>query len=114
MIGLGTVNSWCENIKFRMSMVFTKKDMDRIIIRKKEDESVVLKADLHEMKYMESKRFINNLIALIREPFELDIIHGYNHGTVLRDMIHNDLDNPRIKSKTLLLWNEGETLLSIG
>lgn len=113
MNGMGTVKNGCESIRFKMSMVLTKEDMDRICIRKEENKNVVLKADLHKMKYREAERFINNLIALNRDPFELDLIHGYNHGTVLREMIHNDLDNPRIKSKTQYLWNEGETLLSI-
>ncbi len=110
---MGIANDGCERIQFKMSMILTKDDMERVSVRKEDDENLVLTADLHEMKYKEAYRFVNNLIALNNEPFELDLIHGYNHGTVLRDMIHKDLDNPRIISKTLLLWNEGETLLSI-
>ena len=110
---MGTANNGRENIMFKMSMIFTKEDMDRVSIKKEQNENLVLKADLHNMRYWEAYHFVNNLIALNSDPFELDIIHGYNHGTVLKDMVQKDLNNPRIKSKMLIWWNEGETLLSI-
>ncbi|WP_026523263.1 Smr/MutS family protein [Butyrivibrio sp. MB2005] len=102
-----------EEIEFKLSMILTKEEMDRISYRKEGNNEVVLKADLHEMKYKQAYRFVKNLIALSQGVFELDLVHGHNHGTVLRDMIHNDLNSPRIKSKTLLWWNEGETLVAI-
>lgn len=41
---------------------------------------------------------------------ELRVIHGSNRGTVLRDMVRNDLKHPRIKAKLPTL-NPGETRL---
>lgn len=41
---------------------------------------------------------------------ELRVIHGSNRGTVLKDMVRNDLSHPRIKTKLPAL-NPGETRL---
>ena len=39
---------------------------------------------------------------------ELIVIHGYNNGQVLRDMVRNQLKHPRIQAKLLSL-NPGQT-----
>lgn len=41
---------------------------------------------------------------------ELRVVHGSNRGTVLRDMVRNELSHPRIRSKLPAL-NPGETRL---
>lgn len=41
---------------------------------------------------------------------ELRVIHGYNQGTVLRDMVRGGLSHPRIKT-WLPALNPGETRL---
>ncbi len=41
---------------------------------------------------------------------ELRVIHGYNRGTLLRDMVREGLSHPRVKQKLPAL-NPGETRL---
>ena len=41
---------------------------------------------------------------------ELRVVHGYNRGTLLRDMVRQELTHPRIRTKLPAL-NPGETRL---
>ena len=47
------------------------------------------------------------------DPFILDVIHGYNGGTVIKELIYNDLKSPKIVGHRSPQWNPGETLLQI-
>ena len=39
------------------------------------------------------------------------VIHGHNHGTVLRDLVRNDLQSPRIKEVMPCFANDGESTI---
>lgn len=74
---------------------------------------VKVRIDLHGFKMKQVKRLLCNIIASIREPFELDVIHGYRHGDAIKCYIANDLNNSRIKEKQTLIYNPGETIIKI-
>lgn len=92
----------------RLSTIFSSDDMNRITAS--EDG---LQVDLHGKSRHEAKVFINNIINLINHPFVLDIIHGYNRGTVLKQMIYKEKINSRIVSRTGVRYNMGETFLMV-
>ncbi len=73
----------------------------------------VLQLDLHGLKKYEAKRLINSLIALCNGRFILELIHGYTHGTVLKEMIAAEITNTRITEKWSFAYNPGRTLLEI-
>lgn len=74
-------------------------------------EGTVMTVDLHGV-YEENARdlLLNWLDHAPAGITELRVIHGSNRGTVLRDMVRNDLKHPRIKAKLPTL-NPGETRL---
>lgn len=74
-------------------------------------EGAVMTVDLHGV-YEENARdlLLNWLDHAPAGITELRVIHGSNRGTVLRDMVRNDLKHPRIKAKLPTL-NPGETRL---
>jgi len=41
------------------------------------------------------------------------VIHGYNHGTAIKDMVRNHLDNKRIMDRAADQFNLGITYLAI-
>ena len=92
----------------RLYMVLTKEDMNRI-----QEYPDRMSIDLHGKTRREAKRLLNNIINTIRHPFTIEVIHGYNHGTVLKDMIFDETINPRIISKDVPFYNIGETYLYI-
>ena len=92
----------------RLNMILTKEDIDRI-----QEYPDRMSVDLHGKNRKDAKRLLNNIINTIRHPFTMEVIHGYNHGTVLKDMIFTEEINPRIISKDAPVYNIGETILLI-
>lgn len=83
-----------ENIRLKLSLILTQENMNRLDFHEKEGEIIV---DVHGMKCCEAKRFINNIINISMRKVKITVIHGYNHGTAIRDMIRNGYQNSHIK-----------------
>lgn len=64
----------------RLRMVLTNEELNRITVKEKAPGKIRITADVHGMKCYEARRFINNIINIVRTAFQLVIIHGYNHG----------------------------------
>lgn len=96
----------------RLQSIFTERDLDRVTV-KKDSGNLDLYVDLHEMKATEAKRFASNLVALVADPCRIFFIHGYNHGTVLKRIITQDLQSKKISSKHVLESNPGVTSVSV-
>lgn len=84
-----------ENIKLRLSLILTTDDMRRLTFKDKEGEKKII-CDLHGMKCKQARRFLNNILNIIRTAVELIIVHGFNHGTAIKDMILGDFYNEHI------------------
>ena len=71
----------------------------------------VLEVDIHGMTAGEAKRGLEQLLTRAdKSVSEIRVIHGYNSGQVLRDMVRRQLKHPRISAKLISL-NPGETRL---
>lgn len=69
----------------------------------------VLEVDIHGMTAGEAKRGLEQLLSRADKSItEVRVIHGYNSGQVLRDMVRRQLKHPRISAKIISL-NPGET-----
>ena len=89
-------------------------DLDRIQVANGEDGETEVRVDLHMLKYNSGKALVQNIILL--NPgveFQLDIIHGYNSGMVLKKMVNQDIKNKRIVTRYSPMWNPGETIMEI-
>lgn len=77
-------------------------------MRFRRDGNVMI-VDLHGV-YLEDARdlLLNWLDHVPAGVDELRVIHGSNRGTVLRDMVREELSHPKIRSKLSTL-NPGET-----
>lgn len=100
------------SIKERLSGIYTNEETARINITENSDGISVV-VDVHGMKCSQAKRFINNLINIARCPFLLTVIHGYNHGTAILEMVRSELKNQHISRMFLDSHNQGVTYLSI-
>lgn len=97
----------------KLELILTKDEISRIISKVKEDGEPEVTLDLHKLTVREARRLIGNIIAVNRERFELNLIHGYNHGTALRDMIRQEFKNPRIYERKQYSYNAGVTTFEI-
>ena len=89
----------------REEMIFTQEELKRI----RKSRSNTIYADIHGMNCKQARRFLRNLIAVHREAFTLTVIHGYHHGTSLRDMIAAETLSQREQSKRIKKGNPGQT-----
>ena len=97
----------------RMTYILKKEDMQRISIQKDADGTIVLVINVHEMKVAQAKRVINSIIIMYRFPFKLKIIHGYVHGTAIKEMLIYNFDNRRIVNKKSESYNPGVTIFQL-
>jgi DNA-nicking Smr family endonuclease len=102
-----------EEIMGRMGFVLHGDYLRRVRIYCNEEEETIISVDLHGMCKESAQRSLKNIIAIIRSPFILDVIHGYNGGTVIKELICNELHSPKIKGHSSPNWNPGETFLHI-
>lgn len=97
----------------RINYIFTKEEINRLSIEDTPGNMLKVTVDVHGMKCSQAKRLINNLINVLRTSFVLRIIHGFNHGTAIRDMLSESFDNPHVAKKYLDPRNQGITFMQI-
>ncbi len=97
----------------KMQLVFTNDEINRISEKIRNNGSKMFCVDTHGLTVKDAKRLIQNLIVLDREESEIHIIHGFNHGTAIKEMIGNTIANPRINSKRTPANNPGITIIGL-
>ncbi len=102
-----------EQIMERMTFILNGDDLRRVNIQKDNKGNIIVVIDVHGMRVAEAKKVLNSIIIMYRFPFKLRVIHGYNHGTAIRDMIADELDNQRIVSKKVMYYNPGITSIRL-
>ncbi len=100
-----------QYIIHQFSQLFTKEQLDRLKISGNKHLKVTV--DIHGLHKNAAKVFLNNLINCSRIAFTLIVIHGYNLGTVLKDMLTNEFNNPHVTEQHLLRDNPGATSMTI-
>ena len=94
-------------------MIMSKEELERITYQEIAGKKIEVVADVHGMSKMNAKRFIKNIIAIILDEFFLMIIHGFNHGCAIKDMIRSDILSRRITDLQDVENNKGRTILCI-
>ena len=102
----------CEQMRERMTFILAGDSMTRVQITSDGDGPKIT-LDLHGMSCKLARRVVKSIIAMYRFSFELVLIHGYNHGTALKDMLNNSFDYDRIMSKSSSENNPGVTKFAI-
>lgn len=100
-------------IQLKLSTIFTSDEMARLSINEVSDSELRIIADVHGMKCKSAKRFINNIINVVRRCFVLVVIHGFNHGTAIKDMLADGFANSHIQGKYQDISNLGVTYLRL-
>lgn len=100
-------------IRTRLRMVLTQSEMNRIKISESRSGKIRITADVHGMKCCEARRFINNIINIVRTAFQLVIIHGYNRGTAIKEMLAQNFSNDHIYEQFPDPRNQGVTHMLI-
>ncbi len=102
-------------MKGRIALI--KEEGSRVSFSKVEgvNGSLMITVDLHGLRVKEAKRVLLALMGINhKESFEICAIHGYVHGTAIKEMIYRDLTCPRLIKKTGVKGNYGRTVLTVG
>lgn len=67
--------------------------------------------DAHGQTVSEVRQVIRNIVNISRCPINLCVIHGYNHGTAIKDMLAREDFSERLETKYNPSRNPGETIL---
>ena len=93
-------------------MVFTKSLIMRITkLTSNTGEVASIIIDVHGLTCKEAKRFINNVVNITRASCIVEVIHGYRHGTRIKDMLWKSYYNPNIRQIVADQSNPGVTYL---
>lgn len=93
-------------------LIFTKEELKRIRKCNRNGEPVIV-VDLHEMSKKMAKRFLKNIVCINPGIFTLQVIHGFNRGTVLKEAIREGNFCNRINKIIPDKSNSGCTFVSI-
>lgn len=94
-----------DGIIRKFETVFPKEDMGRIAASKDGD----LYVDVHGMTCLEAQKFVKNIIAFMRDGYSIYVIHGYNRGHAIKEMLRNTPLSAREYRVHSVGWNPGMT-----
>jgi len=96
----------------RFEMIFTESMIDRMrLLTSLDGEVEKIIVDVHGLTCKEAERFINNIVNITRGCCVVEVIHGYRHGTRIKEMLRQRFRNPIIKEIVGDQWNLGVTYL---
>lgn len=96
----------------RLRLILSSDELDRLTISEFDGNTTIV-VDVHGMKCSQARRFINNIINTVHCAVRLVIIHGYNHGTAIKDMLSSNFHNSHIEEQFSDAYNLGMTHMLI-
>ena len=101
-----------EEIVYRFQCIFSVDDLKRISLASGNRGQVdLITIDVHGLTCREARRFISNTVNLTMGHYPVRVIHGYRHGTAIRDMLRKESINSHIHHWKNAANNMGVTTL---
>lgn len=97
----------------KMSFVLKKDELERVSAKIGEDGKPFIILDMHGWCTQKAKDVLDKTILINREEFNLDLVHGYRHGTAIKSMLQNDYKNSRVIKMRSYNENPGLTFIKI-
>lgn len=84
----------------------------RVNVLKDADEKPYIVLNAHGMTVAETRKMINDIVRLIYcDTIGIKVIHGFNHGTAIKDMIASESFGDRLVRKYTPGSNPGVTYM---
>lgn len=73
----------------------------------------LIRVDVHGLTKNQAIRLLENLIAMNRnDTFTIEVVHGYRHGTAIKEAIYSELHTKKSIRKISHAYNKGITFLA--
>lgn len=95
-------------MKERLELLLKSEQLSRIEFQNNE-----MTIDLHKMGSSECCWMVRTIIAATRTGFKMNLIHGYNHGTILKKVLRTEKMSRRVTDMYSDPWNPGMTHVNI-
>ena len=103
-----------KRIMMNLETIYKMDMVNRVSLKYLENGEISVTVDLHYLSCKEARQFVKNVVAMLYMiPFKLDVIHGYNGGTAIKDMLRTKEISPRIISISSPEYNPGESILEV-
>ena len=102
-----------DALLFRLKFVCYGDNYRRLTIKFHSHDDPEITFDAHGLTVQDAKRVIRNIINISQMPIHPNVIHGFNHGTGIKDMLENDMISGKISSKCCPDGNPGMTLINV-
>ena len=97
----------------RLHMILSHDDFNRITKKWVDIDAIHLVVDVHGMNCYQARRLIKNIINMANCTFQLEVIHGYSHGTAIKDMLAQNFKNSHVREQYQDYYNKGLTHMLI-
>ena len=94
----------------KINFLFKKEWIDRIVTNEEENKITI---DLHYLSCKDAEKLVKDTIALTSGSYIMEVIHGFNGGTALKQTMYNHTISNRITKRTSPAWNPGITEFAI-
>ncbi len=95
----------------KMLIIFSRDELSRIKDFIRKDNSHVIVVDLHGLTVKSAKRLLNNIIVLNNDRLDICAVHGFHHGTAIKEMIEREFNGSRTAKINEQDRNKGRTIL---
>ena len=87
-----------DHMRSRFEMIFAEPMIERIsLLTSLSGEVEKIIVDVHGLTCQEAKQFIRNIVNVTKGICIVKVIHGYKHGTKIKEMLRKRFMNPYIK-----------------
>lgn len=102
-----------KDVQSRLSFFLYGEDAERVTV-KREDGIWKVRYDAHGKDVLHAKRDIANLISSMTGGALISIVHGYNKGTAIKNMLRKCDFGKRVLSVASPSFNPGVTNITVG
>ncbi len=96
-----------------IDFIILSDDRWRVTVNLDEHGNPDITYDAHGQTVLEARRAIRNISNITRSPISVSVIHGYHHGTAIKDMLVKENFSGRLTNRYCPAGNPGETILHI-
>ena len=102
-----------NGLQDRMDFVVFGENSWRLKLRQYQWREPDITYNAHGQTVPEARRTIRNIINICRSPLHLVIIHGFNRGTAIKEMLAEEDFSDRLISRFSPDGNPGATIMNI-